>query len=649
MDHERLKAAWIAFVREGKVIDGEIRPAILESWQRCQQLGLSPYQKAANRVLSTQELQERRAANHELINTAMPMLQNLYQFMAGSGFIVTLADREGILLEVIGDAGVVEQVKRGNFSCGADWSEAGAGTNGVGTVLYLGQPLQVYSYEHFCICSHKWTCSGAPVRDPEGRVIGAIDMTGPYEKVNPHTLGMVVAAANAIGSQLSIQRAWQACEVANGYKTTILDSINEGMLAVDDQGRITMINEIAMQVLGVAGHLEGRLLAEVVGERNQALLEIAQGSRYPTDREITIYHPDGFRGQESIRCTVTARPVAGNLGGTVIAFNELRRARQLVQRMTGARAQFCFKDLVGKNKEFLKTLELAREVAQGNSNILLLGESGTGKDMFAQAIHTESPRRKGPFVAINCGAIPRDLLSSELFGYAEGAFTGARRGGNPGKFELADGGTIFLDEIGEMPLELQVLLLRVLEEKKVVRIGGQEVIPVDVRVIAATNRDLLPECERGNFRADLYYRLNVVAIQLIPLRQRLDDLEMLAWHFIRKLSRQLGKPMEAVDPVVWERWRAYHWPGNVRELQNVIERAVNLAKGPVLTVDLLPENLGRAENAWPGRLSQEEEKEILHRLMRKHHGNITRVAGEMGVARSTVYRKLYKYRLDSLA
>lgn len=283
---------------------------------------------------------------------------------------------------------------------------------------------------------------------------------------------------------------------------------------------------------------------------------------------------------------VTRRPVeyalatpTGKFMGKILIFSEIKRIKTLVTKMIGAKANFQFEDICGQNPRFLLTLEQGRLVSQSSSNTLLLGESGTGKDIFAQAIHNASLRREGPYVAINCAAIPRDLITSELFGYSEAAFTGSRRGGNQGKFELADGGTIFLDEIAETPLELQAVLLRVILDKSIIRIGGSRVRPVDTRIIAATNKDLLEEVRKGNFRKDLYYRLNVFTIHLLPLTERLDDIPRLVEVFVRKYGDALGKKIYRIDDKVMDAFMHYSWPSNVRELQNVIERMMNYGRG----------------------------------------------------------------------
>ena len=291
-------------------------------------------------------------------------------------------------------------------------------------------------------------------------------------------------------------------------------------------------------------------------------------------------------------------------------------------------------------------MDQAKLASQSNSTVLLTGESGTGKDIFAQAIHNAGDRRNGPYVAINCGAIPRDLITTELFGYAEGAFTGSRRGGNQGKFELADGGTIFLDEIAEIPLDVQSVLLRVIEDKSVSRIGGSRIRPVDVRIIAATNKNLEAEVRKGNFREDLYYRVHVFSIRMLPLRERPEDIHFLVLHFLRKYEQIMQKRIERIDSEVLDAFTEYPWPGNIRELQNVIERMMNFVKSTTLTADLLPADIAERTfrtEAVPNSLEAFEEKMLRHKL----DGNLTKaeIARQLNVSRSTLYRKRKKHHL----
>jgi transcriptional regulator with PAS, ATPase and Fis domain len=339
----------------------------------------------------------------------------------------------------------------------------------------------------------------------------------------------------------------------------------------------------------------------------------------------------------------------GKTIGKIIILNEIKRAKTLVTKMIGAKAKFSFEDVCGKNPRFLTTLEQARVVSLNSSNVLLLGESGTGKDVFAQAIHNAGDRKNGPYVAINCAAIPRDLITSELFGHEEGAYTGSRRGGNQGKFELADGGTIFLDEIAETPLELQAVLLRVIEEKSIVRIGGSRVRPVDVRIIAATNRDIMNEIRKGTFRKDLYYRLSVFSIQMLPLSERLDDIPLLVENFVQKHAHNSKVKVRKVGHQVIDAFQKYNWPGNIRELQNVVERMLNFARSDELTVDLIPEEL-RNTSAGPHQMepmmtSREFERQAIQKML---HGKLKKaeIARKMGISRPTLYRKFREYKIS---
>lgn len=353
----------------------------------------------------------------------------------------------------------------------------------------------------------------------------------------------------------------------------------------------------------------------------------------------------------------------GLVNSGVISLRPIKEVHGLVNRYSGFQATFRFEDIITGDRLMLDLINNARRAASGMSNVLIHGGSGTGKELFAQAIHNESPRLRGPFLAVNCGAIPRELIGSELFGYAEGAFTGARKGGNPGKFELANGGTIFLDEIGDLPFEQQSALLRVLQDKTVTRIGGCEVIPIDVRIICATNKDLALAMQNGSFRHDLYYRLNVINIKIPSLYDRPSDVILLFDHFLKTMAPQLGKQIERISNEVRERLLKYPWPGNVRELQNVVERTLNIMTGSRLEVEHLPAEIrnfsgtegtaihlaGRQLHSAPTiqearalnrRRKEAEEKGRILKLLDIYCGNVSRVAHEMGISRTTLYKKM---------
>jgi len=324
----------------------------------------------------------------------------------------------------------------------------------------------------------------------------------------------------------------------------------------------------------------------------------------------------------------------------------------MVNKIVGASAIFTFNDIVGKSEKLKSTLNLAKISSGIDSTILLQGESGTGKEMFAQAIHNASCRKEKPFVFLNCGAIPRELVASELFGYVEGAFTGAREGGHAGKFELADGGTLFLDEIGDMPFDAQVSLLRVLETKRITRVGGNEVIPVDVRVIAATNKDLQKEAASGNFREDLYYRLNVFPIQIPTLRERKDDIRVFINYFIEKYSSKIQKNFSGISPEFYRALELYPWPGNVRELQNTLQLILNTAKNNTnLTYSNIPEHItdgSTISQESPESLPSldEIEKKAIIKTLETTRYNFSKTAEILKIGRSTLYRKIEKYDIS---
>jgi len=308
-------------------------------------------------------------------------------------------------------------------------------------------------------------------------------------------------------------------------------------------------------------------------------------------------------------------------------------------------------DIIGESNTIRQSIEKAKRVASGPSTILILGESGTGKELFAQAIHGASDYRSGPFVPVNCGAIPRELIQSELFGYTDGSFTGAKRGGCAGKFETANGGTLFLDEIGEMPLEMQINLLRVLEEKAIVPVGGKNAIPINVRIIAATNKSLFEEVSKGRFREDLYYRLNVISITLPPLRAREGDIRLLVQYWAENISRKLDLDIKRMAPDLLSRLENYHWPGNVRELVNAVEHAVNISPNEEILVKHLPAYLRKKHFEKPrpgaGRIMTLSvlEKDAIKKALLFYNGNITKASKALGIGRNTLYDKMKKYGL----
>ncbi|TGE38304.1 sigma-54-dependent Fis family transcriptional regulator [Desulfosporosinus fructosivorans] len=636
---------WKNFVERGITDAVVTRPEIMESWQRCRVLDVDPYDGIGKDRLGHSELQQLFISNSQLVEVAKPFMHTVYQSVQGSGFMVVITDKEGRILHTCGDTGILDKAASTiQFIKGTNWSEQAVGTNAIGTALVINKAIQISGPEHFCQSHHYWTCSGAPIHNYLGEIIGCFDISGPAEYVYLHTYGMVVAAVEAIENQLRKEVIQEEKNRAYELLSAVTESVTEGLLAVDNEGRIIHINLAAQKMLRFSHkNVTGEFLNSLLGSQNN-LTDMFVHHPWKTDAEMVLE-----LSGESIQFTCSSRPITqgdGSISGVVFTLLEINKVRRLVNRMVGATARFYCKDIIGESEVMKKALKLIFVAANSRSNVLLTGESGTGKELFAQAIHNHSGRSDGPFVAVNCAALPRELIQSELFGYNEGAFTGAKRGGNPGKFELANEGTLFLDEIGDMPIELQVNLLRVLQERKITRVGGNKEIPVDVRIIAATNKNLLKDIEEGRFRQDLFYRLNVFSIHIPPLREREEDIELLTMYLIRVFSESLGKQIKGADTEFLQAIRNYSWPGNVRELQNAVEFAINIAEEDYLTVKELP----RTVVSYP-RLIRTEGKVIslleveritVESTLNQFNGNITQTAKALGIGRNTLYDKLKK-------
>ncbi|MGI5920235.1 MAG: sigma 54-interacting transcriptional regulator [Syntrophomonadaceae bacterium] len=466
--------------------------------------------------------------------------------------------------------------------------------------------------------------------------------------------------------KLKLQKWNRELVLANNRLNNIFKTMSDGVLIIDNQGMVKQVNKVVEEIFGKPGsELVNRSIRELVGGKALCAEKLLSRQESYTDIEVLV---DSSVGR--IHCLSSGTPIKDDQGivsGGAILLRPIEKIQKLINRFSGAQASFRFDDIIGESPVLLKTIRMASLAAAGKSNILLEGESGTGKEVFAQAIHNQSSRSRGPFVAVNCGAIPRELIASELFGYAEGAFTGAKRGGRPGKFELSSGGTLFLDEIGDMPLDQQVALLRVLQERSVTRIGDDKVIPVDVRIICATNKDLAQEVEKGNFRQDLYYRLNVVSLKIPALRQRREDIPLLFNHMLKSIGYEWRSRVKYVEPEVMDLLVNYDWPGNVRELQNVVERIVSITDGDTIRLEHLPDSIvphheGSADEfpqylpfevqGYPLRGKrklqyQRRESQRIVSLLDECGGNISQVAREMGISRSTLYRKMQQYNIGN--
>ncbi len=434
----------------------------------------------------------------------------------------------------------------------------------------------------------------------------------------------------------------------------ILDFAYEGIIVLDSLGKIDIFNSEAEKVLGISGASALERPWQVVIPEFRLSRTIANGQK-----EI------GKLIEKSNKQFVTNKipiEVNENTVGAVVTFQEVSQLQHLEQDIRkklhtkGHVARYTFDDIIGESADIFRCIEVSKEYARVNSSVLLLGETGVGKEILAQSIHNESQRSNGPFVAINCAVLPENLLESELFGYAEGAFTGARKKGRAGLFELAHGGTIFLDEVGEMTSEIQSRLLRVLEEKEVMRLGDEKIVPINVRVIAATNKNIKKMVEQGFFREDLYYRLNVLKLYIPPLRRRPQDISLLVFHFLNKCNKKFGKHVTQISERAMDCLRGYEWPGNVRQLENFIERLVVLKNTSTITVDDIRTAFAETNefeqvktkviNLNPsGTNLYSLETEAIQKALHETGNNYSKAAKILGINRTTLWRKLKKLGL----
>ncbi|MFA9466107.1 MAG: sigma-54-dependent Fis family transcriptional regulator [Velocimicrobium sp.] len=611
----------------------EYRFSIEDSHKRCKLLKINKDQVYSNKIISDTKLQKKFAQKRKMILTAAPYMEQLINFVKGCNFFALLTDGEGCILNAIGDEKILGEAFNLKMIPGAYMNEESIGTNAMAVVIKTGEPVQLSGEDHYIKEYHRWTCSGAPIKDYQGNLIGVLDLTGYTDQVHPHTLGMVIAASNAIEEMIKVKEFHELQNTNNKHIKTIFNSMPVAIITSDVDGKIKIYNNKAVELFGNDNsNLKANRMSEIINDWDTIKDLILSRDTFEQDISITALY-------NNTNCHLTANPIYNPVDDSVelvYVFEELKRVKK--------QAYYTFDKIIGKDETFLKIIYYAKKIADSKSTVLILGESGTGKEVFAQAIHNYSIRMDGPFIAINCGAIPKQLMELELFGYDEGAYVGAKKGGNRGKFEQADGGTILFDEIGELPLDMQIKLQRVLQEGIITRIGSQKSIPVNVRVIAATNKDLKNEVELGKFRKDLFYRLNVLPLYLPPLRERKSDIKPLFHYFMKKLCENLGKKEIEIPKEYFKLMMNYNWPGNIRELENVVELIIN-------TETIPPEYFSQPSDEADAQEEAENldlayiEREHLLKVLKKNKGNITKTANDLGIRRNTLYNKMKKYEI----
>lgn len=553
-----------------------------------------------------------------------------------------------------GNRELLRELKLKNICTGANFGEDVIGTNASVIAMRSPKGVWVIGKDHYAEALQDYACYAFQVKGKYA-TSGTIMLLTPLEYLNEETesLFKFIESTETIltaGGAAAEDVALKDIVISNQYSSRYADDM---MVIIGHEGVITYANDVFCERFKVHALDVINLGLQIQLPELFPLYEAAKREM----RSITKRMPVNVAGNTAVY-TVNCTPIHkdDSVVGGIITLSE-EKQRVVSAKKDGNTAKYTFDDLIGTCGRFVELKHFAEKISKTPSSVLIQGESGTGKELFAHAMHNASTRREGPFVAINCAAIPKDLIGSELFGYVGGSFTGASRAGAKGKFELADGGTLFLDEIGEMPLEMQSVLLRALEDHTVTRVGGATPIPVDIRLITATNRDLFAYVQEGKFRMDLYYRLNVINLYVLPLRERKEDIPGLVDVFLQDYARKTGIRVRKVDPQAMGVMIEYDWPGNVRELKNVIERGAVLSRNGCISVEDLPQELRKSRNARAlggspfgcadedddlslSSVVKEERRRLAENLLRRYGNDKELVAQKMGISRSTLYRIL---------
>ena len=673
-----LDSARKRFFERGELPDEGLNDVILRSWERCRSNGLPANHAESAAHADRAKLSESRERSAELLHQASGLMEHVFEQIRATGSMVILADVEGMIIHSLGDPDFVDRANRVALQPGASWHECARGTNAIGTALAERAAVEVFGKEHFYDRNGFLTCTAAPVFDASGQVAGVLDISSDYRNHQRHTLGLVRLSVQLLEKRLFEARFAGQTIVAFHLRPEYLGSLQEGLIAIDESGCVLGANQIAREWLNaVSCGAQGISFGTLFRGRFGSFLERAT----PASTSVHGIHKLELRDGGALHLQL--RGVRHVAGVKSVETKPTKPASLVPAPDDGPCARsggnVTLECLDTGDERLHLALERARRVAGKDIPLLIQGESGVGKELFAQAFHNSGPRARGAFVALNCAAIPENLIESELFGYVGGAFTGARREGAIGKIQQASGGTLFLDEIGDMPLGMQARLLRVLQERSVTPIGSLKSIPVDISLVCATHRNLRESVARGAFREDLYYRVNGLTVTLPALRQR-SDIRGLVRNVLAVENCESGTGDIEIGEEVMRFFEQYPWPGNIRQLQNVIRVALALldANERVIRAVHLPEELfaedavscaeeldgecaeapvlrSRARVPMPGRSLPESaaggvpaagrsldeiELEAIAVVMRETGGNVSAAARRLGVSRNTLYRKL---------
>ncbi|MBW9267622.1 MAG: sigma-54-dependent Fis family transcriptional regulator [Candidatus Thiodiazotropha sp. (ex. Lucinisca nassula)] len=625
-----------AAVRDRRTVENVVNEQIIRSWERCiNDHILDPEYRPETVVVDHKDLKQRQERYSHLSAIAFSEMTNLYQQVAGSGHSILLTDSEGVVVNYVSDPMFTNIAGKTGLQLGAVWAEQTQGTNGMGTCLIEKRPLIIHKNEHFFSQNTHLSCSAAPILDPTGELIAVLDASSHSHQAQQHTMVLVNMSAQLIENRLLF------CCMRDNYilrfhsRPEFITTLGEGVLAFDGDGCIKAANRSALFQLDMA-NIKGLL-----GQRIEALFDIHISNALSNAHDLAtvptalqdIIHGRRFYAGFQPPSSDKRRPNG--------------RSKRFTTSTSGNEVKPVLDDLEFGDTRMCRNIERAKKLLERNIPFIILGETGTGKDVFVKAVHKSSRRADKPLIAVNCASLPETLIESELFGYRSGAFTGANKEGYRGKIVQANGGTLFLDEIGDMPLHLQARLLRVLEEREVIPLGGEVPIKVDIRLVSATHKDLQLLVDEGRFRLDLYYRLNGISLKMPPLRDR-EDRDALIKHL---LEQEIGdRERIIIEDKALQALHDYYWPGNIRQLRNILRILIGLCDNTSIRVEDLPDEIVNV--SYSGEPTQRfrptnsldiAERDAILRELEAAHWNITRVASKLHISRNTVYRKMKRF------
>lgn len=645
----KLLKAWEHFVKSGKITGDTVPGYISKSWARSRKYKVDPFHFPPEIYLPESDYKSMLEKGSDLLRLAQPIMENIYNSLERSRYIVVLYNAHGYHLLRIGQRADFDRARHFSIREGMCFEERCVGTCGFSLVKHHLHPIYISGCDHYSKLLHYVTGAYAPVLDPLSQnLIGVIGVTGAKTMPNPHTSSIVVAASTAMEHLLSLQQAKNDLSVYTKSLQVAMNSLDDGFVIINREGTIFDLNRSSRKIFGM-----GR--QNIRGKNISILPQLS-----PIREEIITYLRENSTKELKFDCAINNKmylisltPIQdkGDIQGVMVHMRNVKEITRAYHALAGYDAKYHIDSIRGTSRQIEELKKNIRIATNSDGCVIIEGESGTGKEVTAQAIHNLSDRKNRPFVVVNCAAVPQELLESALFGHEKGAFTGASST-HIGKFELADSGTLFLDEIGEMIPAMQVKLLRAIEERQIERVGGKNPIPIDIRILAASNRSLFALCEKNLFRKDLYYRIKVFQINVPPLRERMEDIYDMANHFVSEFSLFYNKPVPEISQLFLDFLFKYNWPGNVRELKNAIHCAISRLEDEHV---LLPKHLDgfysvengisyqepiqNQSSASTGSIREVEEKAILN-VLETYSGNKSKAAKALGISRATLYRKL---------